>query len=69
MILACPAPLIRLAGRRRGVDLVLDWNSPLPPCDAHAYLMSLPMILGTTLENIPGVPYLSVEDRRQTGSR
>ena len=61
VVLACPEPLIRLADRCPGVDRVVDWNSTLPACDVHAHLMSLPLILGTTLENLPSRPYLSVE--------
>jgi tetratricopeptide (TPR) repeat protein len=60
VVVACPQPLIRLLSRCPGVDRVVDWNSPLPDCDVHAPLMSLPAILGTTLATIPAqVPYLS----------
>ncbi len=63
VVLACPDPLIRLVACCPGVDFVIDWNSTLPACDAHAYLMSLPVILGTTLDSIPREAYLSVEAR------
>jgi Tfp pilus assembly protein PilF len=63
VVLACPEPLIRLVAGCPGVDLVVDWNSTLPACDAHAHLMSLPMILGTTLASIPGEPYTFVDGR------
>jgi hypothetical protein len=34
--------------------------SPLPDCDVQIPLLSLPLVLGTTLENLPSaVPYLS----------
>ena len=56
VVLACPAPMIRLLTRCPGIDQVFDWNSNLPNCDVHAYLMSLPKILGTTLESIPSAP-------------
>ena len=61
VVLACPDPMIRLVSRCPGVDLVVDWNSTLPDCDVHVHLMSLPVILGTTLDSIPGEPYLSVD--------
>ena len=61
VVLACPEPMIRLAARCQGVDLVVDWTSTLPACDVHAHLMSLPVILGTTMDTIPREPYLSVD--------
>jgi tetratricopeptide (TPR) repeat protein len=70
IVVACPEPLIRLLSRYPGVDDVIDWNSPLPDCDVHAPLLSLPAILRTTLATIPAqVPYLradagTVEDWR-----
>ena len=63
VVLACPLPMMRLVAHCPGVDLVVDWNSTLPNCDVHAYLMSLPLILGTTLDSIPREPYLSVDAR------
>jgi Flp pilus assembly protein TadD len=62
VVLACPEPLVRLAACCPGIDRVVDWNSTLPACDVHAHLMSLPMILGTTLENLPRNPCLSVDE-------
>ena len=52
-------PLLRQAGFE---DIHGD-DDPLPPCDFQAPLMSLPGMLGTTLDNIPAeIPYLSVPD-------
>ena len=60
MIVACPESLMRLVARCPGVDAVQDWYAPIPECDVHAPLMSLPAILGTTLASLPGeFPYLS----------
>ena len=62
VLLACPLPLIRLLASCPGVDLVVDWKSPLPDCDVYAPLMSLPAILGTTLTNLPvGIPFFAVD--------
>ena len=36
----------------------------LPPADAHCPLMSLPLVFGTTVETIPGRPYLVAEPER-----
>jgi Flp pilus assembly protein TadD len=62
VVVACPDSLIRLLTRCPGVDHVVDWNSPLPDCDVHAPLLSLPAILRTTLATIPAeIPYLSAD--------
>jgi hypothetical protein len=61
VVVACPKLLMRLVARCPGVDQVVDWKSALPDCDVHAPLLSLPMILGTHLANIPALPYLSVD--------
>jgi Flp pilus assembly protein TadD len=62
VIVACPETLMRLVARCPGVDAVQEWFAPLPGCDVHATLMSLPAILGTTLASLPGErSYLSVD--------
>ena len=62
VIAACPDSLVRLVARCPGVDSVQDWYAPIPECDVHAPLMSLPAILGTTLASLPGEhPYLSAD--------
>jgi Flp pilus assembly protein TadD len=61
VVVACPKPLMRLVARCPGVDRVVDWKSAVPECDVHAPLLSLPMILGTNLANIPAESYLSVD--------
>jgi tetratricopeptide (TPR) repeat protein len=56
----CRQPLAALLSRCEGVDLAFDGAGGFEPeCHLQAPLMSLPMILGTTLETIPArVPYL-----------
>jgi Flp pilus assembly protein TadD len=56
----CRRPLVGLLARCEGVDLAFDGAEGFEPeCHIQAPLMSLPAILGTTLETIPAdVPYL-----------
>jgi len=56
-----PELLPLLASQHQGVRLVATGGEP-PPFDTFAYLMSLPYLLGTTLENLPAaVPYLRAD--------
>jgi Flp pilus assembly protein TadD len=56
------APLVRLLRRLPGIASVVARGDPLPDFDAHAPLMSLPSLLGTTLATIPGtIPYLAAD--------
>lgn len=53
-------PLVR--GSLPANCTILAHNSVLPPVDFHCPLMSVPAVLGTTLETIPAdVPYLHAE--------
>jgi Flp pilus assembly protein TadD len=62
IVVACPEPLVRLLARARAVDHAQDWKSSLPACDIQFPLISLPAILGATLENLPAdVPYLAAD--------
>ncbi|WP_199249876.1 tetratricopeptide repeat protein [[Phormidium] sp. ETS-05] len=56
VIIECPSPLVRLLQTLPGVDQIIPFGSELPDFDCQASLMSLPHILGTTLETIPVVP-------------
>jgi Flp pilus assembly protein TadD len=59
VLAACQAPLLKLIARCNGVDMAFEGRSYQPNCDVHAPLLSLPAILGITLDNLPAqVPYL-----------
>lgn len=59
VLLQCQRSLQRLLATVRGCDQLFVRGEPLPPCDVQAPLMSLPGILGTSLDSIPAeVPYL-----------
>lgn len=62
--LECPYPIVPLLSGVQAVDGVIARGVSLPPYDVHANLMSLPGLLGTTIETIPAdVPYIPVEPR------
>jgi tetratricopeptide (TPR) repeat protein len=55
-------PLTRLFGNLEGVSVVLPRGAPLPQCDYHTPLMSLPLAFATDLSSIPcEVPYLQAD--------
>ncbi|XGV94611.1 MAG: tetratricopeptide repeat protein [Leptolyngbya sp. BL-A-14] len=59
IVLTCHQPLMRLLSTVPGIDAFIPLGYPAPHFDVYAPLMSLPNILGTTLESIPAtVPYL-----------
>ena len=63
VIVECQASLVRLLQRVAGIEQVIAMGEPLPPVALQAALLSLPHILGTTLETIPAtVPYLRTAD-------
>jgi tetratricopeptide (TPR) repeat protein len=62
VIFECREPLMPLMKGCPGVDVLIAQGAPLPPYDVHAPLLSLPGLVGTSLERIPNeVPYLSAE--------
>jgi tetratricopeptide (TPR) repeat protein len=62
VILQCQAALIPLLSRCAGIDEIVPWGSPQPEYDVYAALLSLPSLVGTTLETIPAeVPYLHAD--------
>lgn len=65
VLLECQPPLVPLLAHCPGIDQLVAQGDPLPTFDVEAPLLSLPGILGTTLECIPNVvPYLHIEPSR-----
>jgi len=65
IVLYCPPALIRVMAGAKGIDQVVPFGEPLPPCDAYLPLLTVMQRLGTTLDTIPAeVPYLTVDPRR-----
>ncbi len=59
ILMECPQPLMRLFAPFVGEVTLIPRHQPIPDFDVWVCLMSLPYILGTTLETIPAViPYL-----------
>lgn len=59
VILTCHQPLMRLLSTMPGIEQFIPLGMPLPTFDTYAPLLSLPGILGTTLDTVPNqVPYL-----------
>ena len=57
-----PTPLVRLMRGLKGVDQVITRGEALPDFDLHCPMMSLPAVMGTTMETIPAdVPYLRAD--------
>jgi tetratricopeptide (TPR) repeat protein len=62
VVLECPGSLVDLLATCPGVERAVAEGEALPEFDMQAPLMSLPGLVGTTLETVPAeVPYLSVE--------
>jgi tetratricopeptide (TPR) repeat protein len=60
VIVVIPTILKDLFSTVKGIEQFVTENDPLPEFQVYAALMSLPYILGTTLENVPNsIPYIS----------
>lgn len=67
VIVGCRAPLLRLFSTLSGIDQLVAMGGRMPKFDLHAPLMSLPCLLGTTLETVPTkIPYLSASQSHLT---
>jgi len=59
ILLKCPSALMRLFKTIGSIDHIITKRDIIPNYDYHAPLLSLPMIVGTTLDTIPNaIPYL-----------
>ncbi|MGH7306413.1 MAG: tetratricopeptide repeat protein [Candidatus Rokuibacteriota bacterium] len=66
VVLGCRPALKTLLQTVGGIEQVVADGERLPPVDLQAPLMSVPRLLGTTLESIPArVPYLAADPRRR----
>jgi Flp pilus assembly protein TadD len=62
VLVACRKPLARILASCTGVARVISEGATFPEFQVYAPLMSLPRILGTTLEIVPArVPYLAAD--------
>lgn len=61
IVLECAAPLAEIAATAPGIDQVVIQQPDLPAdgfgCQLYAPLMSLPHLLGLTLDQLPGCPF------------
>jgi tetratricopeptide (TPR) repeat protein len=65
VVLQCRKELKRLLEKMQGVESFHSLGEPLSPFDTHCPLLSLPLVFGSNLENIPAdVPYLGAINRR-----
>lgn len=65
VLLEVQPPLVSLLAGMPGVERVIAAGEPLPSFDLHCPLLSLPRVLGTTLDTIPAqIPYLKADPRR-----
>lgn len=70
VILRVPAKLFALLRTEPSVYQLVREGEPLPPHDFHCPLISLPLVLGTTIDTIPSSPsYLSADAASVAGWR
>jgi hypothetical protein len=59
VIFECPEKLIKLVTGCAGVDVLIPQGAPLPPYDVYAPLLTIPGLVGTSIEKTPNeVPYI-----------
>lgn len=65
VVVECQRALVELFGSCRDIDQVVAEGAALPHFDVQAPLMTLPKILGTSVESIPApIPYLTADPDR-----
>ncbi len=63
VLVACQPALPRLLASAPGIDGVVSKETPPPTFDVYTPLLSLPRLLGTSLDNVPAaIPYLKIDD-------
>ena len=63
VVVECPKAVARLLASSPGVDRVVIKGEALPACDVYLPLLSLPLMLHITPDNVPAkIPYLSIDD-------
>ena len=69
-LIHCPEALASLLATVPGVAAVYTSEAPLPRYDAHLPMLSLPRVLGTTIDTIPSkVPYMVAAPKRRAALR
>ena len=59
VIFECPEKLIKLVTGCAGVDVLIPQGAPLPPYDVYAPLLTIPGLVGTSIDKTPNeVPYI-----------
>ena len=70
VVLEVQRPLMPLLAELPGIARIVAHGDPLPPFDLHCPLLSLPRVLGTTLETIPReASYLRADPQRAAAWR
>lgn len=65
LMVGCRAPLLRLFSTISGIERLVGSGGFIPEFDVYVPLMSLPHLLGTTLETIPAkIPYLAAPESK-----
>src|SRR5436190_17570794 len=66
VILQCHKELVELMKSAEGVSQVVSENDPPPKFDTYLPLLSLPFVLGVTLDTLPvKIPYIHVDPKRR----
>jgi len=65
VVIGSPPGLKPLLSTVEGIEAIVEPNEPIPPFEFHIPLASLPHVLQTQMETIPGdIPYLRAESNR-----
>ncbi|UGQ47306.1 tetratricopeptide repeat protein [Massilia endophytica] len=64
VVLEVKEPLAALLATLEGAASIVIKGEPLPPFDYQIPIMSLPLAFGTTLDTVPGAPYLASSESK-----